>query len=325
MAAKRLAPRLPTCAPETRLMRIHEMGSNKNLACRMLVLMSAVLIVAPSTSLAKCIQDRFQIDTVEIDGTVEIYAANSGDVPLTITLQVWTKYMTADRHKTVTETVGPNESQLFMVLHETNKNKSLYGFNCASTIGSIDATHDEDLLYRLPYETGKSYYVLQGYGSRLSHTGPEEYTVDFKMREGTPVHAARGGLVVKMEESHSRGCWRDGCGKYANYIVILHDDWTTGDYYHLQQNGALVELGERVATGQKIGLSGDTGHSALPHLHFGVYRAAPWGKFQSVPVHFSSVDGIVRKPRRGGRYQAVSTSSSARNQADADNNSRSLH
>ena len=304
---------------------LQPMNIYRDFVCRLLLLLSAVSIVAPATSAAKCIQDRFQIDAVKADGTVEIYASNSGDVPLTITLQVWTRYMTADRRKTVTETVAPKESRLFMVLHETSKSKSLYSFNCASTIGSIDATHDDDLLYRLPYETGKSYYVLQGYGSRLSHTGPEEFTVDFKMREGTPVHAARGGLVVKMEESHSRGCWRSGCGKYANYIVILHDDWTTGDYYHLQQNGVLVELGEKVVVGQQIGLSGDTGHSALPHLHFGVYRAAEWGKFQSVPVQFSSIDGIVRRPRRGGRYQAVSTSSSAQSQVDADNTARTLH
>ncbi len=290
------------------------------------MLLSAVSIAAPAISFAKCMEDQFNINAIENGETVELYAANTRGIPITITLQVWTRYMTADRAKTVTETVPPNDSQRFMVLRETNKDKrGRYGFDCAWTIGSIDATHDEDLLYRLPYATGKSYYVLQGYGSRLSHTGPEEYTVDFKMREGTSVHAARGGIVAKLEESHARGCWRGGCGKYANYVVILHDDWTTGEYYHLKQNGALVELGDRVVAGQKIGLSGDTGNSALPHLHFGVYRAAPWGKFQSVPVRFSSVDGIVRKPRRGGRYQAVSIHTSAQSQVDADSNRRSLH
>ena len=293
---------------------------------RLLILLSTVSIAAPAISVAKCTEDRFKIKPIENGDTVELYAANSRDVPITITLRVRTRYMSADRPKTVTETVPPNESQLFMVLSGTNKDKkSRYRFDCAWTIGSIDATHNEELLYRLPYATGKSYYVLQGYGSRLSHTGPEEYTVDFKMREGTSVHAARGGIVAEMEESHSRGCWKGGCAKYANYIVILHDDWTTGEYYHLKQNGVLVEIGDRVVAGQKIGLSGDTGNSALPHLHFGVYRAAPWGKFQSVPVQFHSVDGIVRKPRRGGRYQAVSTQSSARRQAEADSNSRSLH
>ena len=293
---------------------------------RLLTLLSTASISVPALTEAECTQDGFKIVAIENSGTVELHAGNSREVPITITLQVWTRHMTVDRPKTVTETVPPNESQLFMVLSEIDKDKkSRYGFDCAGTIGSIDAVHDRDLLYRLPYETGKSYYVLQGYGSRLSHTGPEQYTVDFYMHEGTPVHAARGGLVANKEESHSKGCWKGGCGKYANYIVILHDDWTTGEYYHLEKNGVLVEVGDRVVAGQKIGLSGDTGNSALPHLHFGVYRAAPWGKFQSVPVRFSSVDGIVRRPRRGGRYQAVSTRSTAHSQADTDKSSRSLH
>lgn len=292
----------------------------------LLALFCAVLIGTPTISAATCSQDLFEIKSIEKDDSVELHAVNSSDVPIAITLQVWTRYMTADRPRSVTETVAPKSSQLFMVLRETNQDKaSDFGFDCASTIGSIDAKHDEDQLYRLPYEAGKSYYVLQGYGSRLSHTGPEEFTVDFQMREGTAVHASRDGTVVKVEESNSIGCWRGGCGKYANYIVILHDDWTTGEYYHLQQDGVLVELGERVVAGQKIGLSGDTGNSALPHLHFGVYRAAPWGKFQSIPVQFSSADGIVRKPRRGGLYEAVSHRSSAQSQADADDSGRSLH
>ena len=290
------------------------------------MLLFAVSIAAPTISEARCTQDRFEIMPIKNGDTIELHAANSRDVPITITLRVWTRNLKADRPKTVTETLPPNDSQLFMVLNKTAQDKkSRYGFDCASTIGSVDAEHDEDVLYRLPYATGRSYYVLQGYGSRLSHTGPEEFTVDFKMREGTPVHAARGGVVVKMEESHSRGCWKNGCGKYANYIVILHDDWTTGEYYHLQQNGSLVEAGDRVVAGQKIGLSGDTGNSALPHLHFGVYRAAAWGKFHSIPVRFNSVDGIVSKPRRGGRYQAMSPQSSARSRTGADNSSRSLN
>lgn len=280
----------------------------------------------PAIATAECPADWVQINARENGDSVELHGANSRDVPITITLQVWTRHMSADRSKTVTETVPPRESQLFIVLssHDDSK-KSRYGFDCDWTIGSIDATHDEDLLYRLPYETGKSYYVLQGYGSRLSHTGREQYTVDFNMREGTPVHAARGGIVARTEESHSRGCWKSGCGKYANYIVIVHDDWTTGEYYHLKKNGVLVEIGDRVVAGQKIGLSGNTGNSTMPHLHFGVYRAAQRGKYQSIPVQFSSIDGVVRKPRRGGLYQAISTQSSASSQSESGANSRSLH
>ena len=97
----------------------------------------------------------------------------------------------------------------------------------------------------------------------------------------------------------------DGCGKYANFIVVLHDDGTTGEYYHVQQNGVLVEPGDRVEAGQMIGLSGNTGHTTVPHLHFAVYRAAEWGRTQSVPVRFASTDGTIDRPRRGARYPAT--------------------
>ena len=181
-----------------------------------------------------------------------------------------------------------------------------YCYNYRSTIGLLDAAHDDDHLYRFPYESGKSYGVLQGYGSRFSHTGREQYSVDFNMPEGTPVFAARSGVVADFEESNSIGCWEDNCGQYANFVVIAHDDGTTGEYYHLLQNGVLVERGVRVEAGQKIALSGNTGHTTMPHLHFGVYRAESWGRYQSIPVRFISADGIVDRPRRGGRYQAIS-------------------
>jgi murein DD-endopeptidase MepM/ murein hydrolase activator NlpD len=169
----------------------------------------------------------------------------------------------------------------------------------------MDAVHDDDYLYALPYESGRSYRVLQGYGSRFSHTGLEAYAVDFDMPEGTPIHAARDGVVARVEDSHSIGCWRDGCGRYANYIVILHNDGTTGEYYHLEQDGALVDVGESVTRRQKIGLSGNTGHTTMPHLHFAVYRAAEWGNTQSIPVRFQTAQGTLNRPRHGGRYQAI--------------------
>jgi murein DD-endopeptidase MepM/ murein hydrolase activator NlpD len=125
------------------------------------------------------------------------------------------------------------------------------------------------------------------------------------MPEGTPVHAARAGVVARVVESNDRGCWKDGCGRYANFIVVLHSDGTTGEYYHLQQAGALVEVGQSVARGQRIGLSGNTGHTAMPHLHFAVYRATEDGQTQSIPVRFQSADGTVNVPRRGARHQAA--------------------
>ena len=63
--------------------------------------------------------------------------------------------------------------------------------------------------------------------------------------------------------------------------------------------------GAGVVAGQKIGLSGNTGHTALPHLHFAVYRATRSGLPQSVPISFVSADGIIYRPRQGHHYKAV--------------------
>jgi murein DD-endopeptidase MepM/ murein hydrolase activator NlpD len=271
----------------------------------------AVLLMAPVLALAKdsrsqCSGDWMCINTVTESDRVELHAANLRDVPITFTMRVRTRDMRADRPATVTETLLPRQSRMVMVLRPTRQDRRFGDYRIAYdwTIGSKDAVHDESQVYRLPYAAGKSYRVLQGYGSRFSHTGLEKFAIDFGMPEGTPVHAAREGVVARTEASNNIGCWEDGCGKYANFIVILHDDGTTGEYYHLQQNGVLVEPGERVEAGQKIGLSGNTGHTTMPHLHFAVYRAAEWGTTQSIPVRFASADGIVQRPRRGGRYQA---------------------
>jgi murein DD-endopeptidase MepM/ murein hydrolase activator NlpD len=171
--------------------------------------------------------------------------------------------------------------------------------NCTNTV------HDDDHLYSLPYASNKSYRVLQGFGSRFSHTGLEEFAIDIDMPVGTPVHAARAGVVAEVEESHNRGCWDDGCGKYANFIVVRHSDGTTGEYYHLRKGGSIVDVGDTVTKGQRIGYSGNTGHTTMPHLHFAVYCPAGWGGAQSIPVRFRSSEGIIERPRRGARYQAL--------------------
>ena len=265
-----------------------------------------VSLLAGPVVAAACDSEWFCVNDLKIDGNVELHAENLSQVPLTFTLRVRTRYFEADGPKRITQTIAPNSSKKVIVLSRDGGSRSPeYRYSYDWTIGDKDANHDDDHIYQFPYERGTSHRVLQGYGSRFSHTGLEQYAIDFKMDEGTPVHAARGGIVARKEESHSIGCWEDGCGKYANYLVILHDDDTTGEYYHLQKNGVLVEIGDRVSTGQLVAMSGNTGHTTMPHLHFGVYRAVSRGREQSIPVRFVSTDGIVDKPRRGGRYLAV--------------------
>ena len=267
---------------------------------------AAVALIACAAAFADCRDDWICVNAVDQGGNVELRAENLQDYPVTYTLRVRTRYFEVSGPTTVTRTLAPQESARVMMLSRADERfEGRYRYFFEWTVGDKDAVHDDDHLYALPYASGKSYRVLQGYGSRFSHTGLEAYAVDFDMPEGTPVHAARSGVVARVEESHSIGCWEEGCGRYANFIVVLHRDGTTGEYYHLQKDGALVEVGDRVVRGQQIALSGNTGHTTMPHLHFAVYRATEWGNTQSIPVRFESADGVVMRPRHGARYQAT--------------------
>jgi murein DD-endopeptidase MepM/ murein hydrolase activator NlpD len=267
---------------------------------------AALALSASASVYADCRDDWICVNAVDQGGNVELRARNLQDYPVTYTLRVRTRYFEVAGPTTVTRTLAPQESARVMTLSRADENlDARYRYFFEWTVGDKDAVHDDDYLYALPYASGRSYRVLQGYGSRFSHTGLEAFAVDFDMPEGTPVHAARSGVVARVQESHSLGCWEDGCGRYANYVVVLHDDGTTGEYYHLQKNGALVEVGDHVNRGQIIGLSGNTGHTTMPHLHFAVYRATEWGNTQSIPVRFRSADGVVMRPRHGARYEAT--------------------
>lgn len=266
--------------------------------------LSIFLLTCAGSAWAECQDDWICVDTIDQGDDVALHARNLADYPITYTLKVRNRHLR--NSDSVTRTLAPRQSEQVLALASADLGGSgKIRFSYDWTIGDKDAIHDDDHLYALPYRSGQSYRVLQGYGSRFSHTGLEEFAIDFDMKIGTPVHAARAGVVARVVEEHAKGCWEDGCGAYANYIVILHNDGTTGEYYHLQENGALVAVGDRVAQGQRIAYSGNTGHTTMPHLHFAVYRATTGGNTQSIPVRFQSEDGIITRVRRGGRYQAM--------------------
>ena len=270
-----------------------------------LAIAAAALIAGGTAGAAECKDGSLCIDAVESGDQVLLEARNLMNFPVTYTLRVRATNYEVDGPTTVTRTLAPLESAPAMQLVDDGGARGEYRVYFEWTVGDKDAEHDDDHLYSLPYAPGEAYRVLQSYNSRFSHKGLEQFAIDFDMPEGTPVYAARGGVVARVVESNTRGCWEKGCGRYANYIVILHSDGTTGEYYHLQQNGALVNVGESVVQGQEIGRSGNTGHTTMPHLHFAVYRAAIWGNTQSIPVRFESQSGIIHRPRRGARYLAI--------------------
>ena len=132
-----------------------------------------------------------------------------------------------------------------------------------------DEEYDTEYAYTLPFEMNSEYEVTQSSNGGFSHQNKHSY--DFKMPLGSAIHAARSGIVVQVKEDSNSGCGSWECSNQGNFILIYHDDGTFAAYYHLYQNGALVNLGDSVADGQLIGYSGNTGWSTGPHLHFEVY------------------------------------------------------
>ncbi len=147
---------------------------------------------------------------------------------------------------------------------------------------------------RLPFAPGMAYVVCQGGNGTISHSGYQQYAIDWSMPEGTPIHAARGGIVVKTETAHAAGGADPAYSDQANFVSMVHDDGTVGEYVHLRQDGVAVSVGDRVNAGQLLGYSGNTGWSTAPHLHFRIHRPINTREVESIPLLFSTVEqGIV--------------------------------
>lgn len=145
-------------------------------------------------------------------------------------------------------------------------------------------TRPADVPYRLPVEAS-AVRVDQGYGGAYSHHDDENrYAIDLAVPEGTAVLAARDGVVMQVGPPDGRG------GASGNFVRLLHDDGSMSVYAHLQPGGALVAPGRRVRAGERIGLSGSTGHATGPHLHFAV-QANRGMRLVSLPFRMDGLPG----------------------------------
>ncbi len=154
----------------------------------------------------------------------------------------------------------------------------------------VYSKEDTSFVYALPFKDGKAYWMVQGYFSHFSHR--ERIALDFKMKRGTKIYAARDGVVIRVKEDSNKGGWSRKYRPFGNNIVIQHADSSRAGYWHLQKNGALVNVGDTVKKGQLIGLSGRTGYAFFPHLHFVVWNFDNKGNWQQVPTRFQTKNGV---------------------------------
>jgi murein DD-endopeptidase MepM/ murein hydrolase activator NlpD len=169
--------------------------------------------------------------------------------------------------------------------------------------------------YGLPYPAGLTFSVLQGFHGAFSHRGSNEYAIDFDCPVATAVLAARPGTVVAANASaQSAGTTPDFLDyRRTNFVLLLHDDGTLGEYMHLSPSGIEVAPGQHIQRGQSIALSGNTGFSSTPHLHFQVMTAGDDGvSARSFPFRIAVGPSRVEEPIQGRRYTAWETRAPAR-------------
>lgn len=108
----------------------------------------------------------------------------------------------------------------------------------------------ENSSYNLPFGLGESYELRQGNCTFHTHSieYKSEFSFDFVMDVGTPIHAARAGKVAATEDKFFDD---NNIESDFNYIAFAHEDGTFAFYMHITN-------------------SGDTGMESIPHLHFHV-------------------------------------------------------
>ena len=237
--------------------------------------------------------------------SVEVYADNPLPIPY------WVEIKFPKRKGLVPQTKAPfiftlkpkSKRQKLMSL-KANPNQG-YSFQISTLIGKGPrpdrVKHNDSHIYLLPFEHGKKYSLGQGYFGGSTHRAPSGYALDFSMDEGTKIVAARAGIVADIKQDSNIGGPSAYYAEHGNVINIMHDDGSFASYAHIKQNGAKVRVGQKVQAGQVIALSGNTGQSSGPHLHFEVFTFTKRGDSQNLPTRFYHYDGSILNDLQQGK------------------------
>jgi murein DD-endopeptidase MepM/ murein hydrolase activator NlpD len=193
--------------------------------------------------------------------------------------------------------LNPQSAQTVVQATHQGTGVPSWSYSWKGVLGVPGAQHTPHEPYRAPFAVGSSYPISQTYPMRFTHNSPEsQYAIDLALPDETPVYAAREGLVINLRHDSFRGAATPLMLDQANMVEILHDDGTIGIYGHLHWDSVRVQPGQRVARGEYIADSGNTGFTTGAHLHFAVIRNAGL-QAVSVPIQFSGVGGSAVTPQ----------------------------
>lgn len=235
------------------------------------------------------------VSTRKHDGGDTLIVKNDLYAPVEIELEiVEAEHVSGVPSKPIKWVLAPRSEIRLLTLAPTGTGTPRYKHKLRHALGDPRSQHIISA-YPLPWRGGP-FRLTQGPGGRYSHTGPKgRYAMDIAMPVGTPIVAARGGMIIKTENSQSGR----GTNPAGNFVRVLHDDGTMGVYLHLKQNSVQVREGQRVQAGDLLAQSGNTGNSTGPHLHFVVQKNVGLNTV-SIPFEFAQPVNIMPNFAVGG-------------------------
>lgn len=259
-----------------------------------------VLLAATAGSLgAQNNSELLSIRTENNQGFVQFYATNHSYADLQIELSILEQDGTTEIQPLSYQIIPARSRNMqFKKIRIANNFRYRYKY---VTGNPQSVRYNSGYIYKLPYGNGLEFKVIQGNNGAFSHQG--KFALDFAMPEGTAVHAARGGIVIRLKTDSTKGGDDPELANAGNYVTILHDDGSLASYVHLRKGGAVVSAGDRIKDGQIIGYSGNTGYSTEPHLHFEV-KIPVYMDTKTVPVKFKTGANTVETPEPGKNYRS---------------------
>ena len=231
-------------------------------------------------------QDFVEVDFYKIADGYVVTVDNKEPIPVSVEVNIDLKNMKSTKGNNKIFVVPAKASKYEITrLKIVDKTKnSNFHINTLSGLGDhTQQNYDYEYPYSLPYDSGDTYKVVQGYNGHLSHL--HQHALDFNIPDGGRILSARGGVVVHVEDRNSKSCAQPKCNKYNNFIRVYHDDGTFAEYTHIARGSARVRKGDKIEQGQHIASSGNVGWVTGAHLHFEVFLLH-MDKKKTVPTKF---------------------------------------
>ncbi len=171
-----------------------------------------------------------------------------------------------------------------------------FSYTYSFRLGNSEAKNS--FVYHLPFSPDTHFRVTQGYDGKVSHRGDLSNSIDWTMPIKTPIYSARKGIIAEIVDGFNEGKFEREYLDKANYIFVLHDDGTIGNYAHLHAGSINLKVGDKVNTGDFLGLSGNSGYSSAPHLHFNIFVPNNGYSYKTIPVkfkHYYNKNGEILK------------------------------